>query len=64
VASNVQARSLADIVEALTQFAQAGLVVSEENLRSFIRQELALPPEGQRGVVEKSGDRAIEPSGD
>ena len=45
VAANVQARGLDDIVEALTQFAQAGLVVSEENLRSFIREELALPPE-------------------
>jgi hypothetical protein len=45
VAANVQARGLEDIVEALTQFAQAGLVVSEENLRSFIREELALPPE-------------------
>ena len=45
VAANVQARGLEDIVEALTQFAQAGLVVSEENLRGFIREELALPPE-------------------
>ena len=55
VASNVQARSLSDIVEALTQFAQAGLVVSEENLRSFIRQELALPVESQRGVLGPAG---------
>lgn len=45
VVSNVQARGLADIVDALTQLAQAGLVVSEENLRNFIRQELALPAE-------------------
>lgn len=50
VAANVQARGLEDIVEALTQFAQAGLVVSEENLRSFIREELALPPESQSGM--------------
>jgi hypothetical protein len=49
VAANVQARGLADIVEALTAFAQAGLVVSEENLRSFIREELALPPESHTG---------------
>ncbi|HEV2425876.1 MAG TPA: hypothetical protein VGZ29_13690 [Terriglobia bacterium] len=50
VAANVQARGLEDIVEALTRFAQAGLVVSEENLRSFIREELALPPESPSAV--------------
>lgn len=49
VVSNVQARGLADIVDALTQLAQAGLVVSEENLRNFIRQELALPAESTTG---------------
>ncbi len=53
VAANVQARGLEDIVEALTQFAQAGLVVSEENLRTFIREELALPPESQSSVVRR-----------
>jgi uncharacterized protein DUF935 len=51
VVANVQARSLSSMVEALTQFAQAGLVVSEENLRRFIREELALPEESIRGVV-------------
>ncbi|HEV2177364.1 MAG TPA: DUF935 family protein [Terriglobia bacterium] len=51
VAANVQARGLDDMVEALTKFAQAGLVVSEQNLRSFIRKELALPEESSSGVV-------------
>ncbi len=59
VAANVQARGLEDIVEALTQFAQAGLVVSEENLRSFIREELALPPEA---LASDKGQVATEPS--
>jgi len=54
VAANVQARGLEDIVQALTQFAQAGLVVSEENLRSFIREELALPPESPSAVSRPS----------
>jgi len=29
----------------LTQFAQSGLAISDEGLRDFIRQELALPEE-------------------
>jgi Protein of unknown function (DUF935) len=74
VAANVQARGLEDIVEALTQFAQAGLVVSEENLRSFIREELALPPEkpgvagapvssrGRVGALLAAPDGAREPA--
>ena len=62
VAANVQARSLTDIVDALTQFAQAGLVVSEENLRSYIREELALPPESVRRVVAVRGE-AVEEAG-
>jgi len=56
VVSNLQARSLEDMVGSLTQFAQAGLLVSEENLRSFIRDQLALPPEGSRGVVAIQGE--------
>jgi hypothetical protein len=51
VAANVQARALEDIVEALTQFAQAGLVVSDRGLRARIRQDLALPEETQEGIV-------------
>jgi len=62
VAANVQARGLTDIVDALTQFAQAGLVVSEENLRSYIRKELALPGESARGVVAVRGE-AVEETG-
>jgi len=63
VAANVQARGLEDIVEALTQFAQAGLVVSEENLRRFIRQELALPEESSRNVVAIRGEVVDEGTG-
>ena len=51
LAANVQSRGLAALVDALTKFAQAGLVVSEENLRRFIREELALPDESTEGVV-------------
>lgn len=49
VAANVQARGLEELVDALVRFAQAGLLTPEENLRSFIRQELALPAEGASG---------------
>ena len=63
VAANVQARGLTDIVDALTQFAQAGLVVSEENLRSYIREELALPQESKHGVVAVRGEAVEEPGG-
>ena len=62
VAANVQARGLTDIVDALTQFAQAGLVVSEENLRSYIREELALPQESKRGVAAVRGE-VVEEAG-
>ncbi len=51
IAANVQSRGLAALVDALTKFAQAGLVVSEDNLRRFIREELALPEESTEGVV-------------
>ncbi len=47
IGANVQARSLDALVEALTKFAQAGLVVPEESLRRFVRQELALPEESK-----------------
>ena len=49
VAANVQARGLEELVDALVRFAQAGLLRPEENLRNFIRQELALPAEGASG---------------
>lgn len=55
VAANVQSRGLEDIVDALTRFAQAGLVVAEENLRRFIRQELALPEESSVTTVRGRG---------
>src|SRR3989475_1508157 len=60
VAANVQARGLGEIVDALTKFAQTGLVVSEDNLRRFIRQELALPEEGKTGVVAIRGEVVTE----
>lgn len=56
VAANVQARSLEDITDALTAFATAGLVVSEQEVRDFIRQELALPEESRRGIVAIRGE--------
>ncbi len=60
VAANVQSRGLADIVDSLTRFAQAGLVVSEENLRQFIRRELALPEEGPQAVATIRGEKVEE----
>ena len=60
IAANVQARGLGEIVDALTKFAQTGLVVSEDNLRRFIRQELALPEEGKTGVVAIRGEVVTE----
>ncbi len=63
IAANVQARGLEDLVEALTKFAQAGLVVSEDNLRKFIRQELALPEESAVGIVAIKGE-AVTPQGE
>jgi len=60
VVANVQARSLAAITEALTKLATAGLVVSESNLRGFLRAELALPDEGPRDVVAIRGETVAE----
>lgn len=51
IAANVQARSLEEIVGALSSLATAGLVVSEENVRRYIRNELALPEESEAGLV-------------
>jgi hypothetical protein len=45
VAANVQSRDLAELADTLTKFATAGLAISDEDLRRFIRQELALPAE-------------------
>lgn len=60
VVANVQARSLSALVESLTGFAQAGLLVSEENVRRFIREGLALPEESARGVVAIRGEAIAE----
>ena len=59
VAANVQARGLQDIAQALNQFALSGLVVSEDNLRKFIREELALPEESDKGIVAIRGEAVI-----
>ena len=56
VAANVQSRDITELTDSLTKFAQAGLVVSEENLRRFIREELALPEESAEGVVAVKGE--------
>jgi len=45
VAANVQSRDISELADVLTKFATAGLAISDEDLRSFIRQELALPAE-------------------
>jgi len=56
VAANVQSRGLSALVDALTRFAQAGLLVSEQNLRRFIREELALPEESTDRIVSGPGN--------
>jgi hypothetical protein len=56
LAANVQSRSLEAIASALTQFAQAGLVISEANLRRFIREELALPEESTESIATIRGE--------
>jgi hypothetical protein len=58
VAANVQARGLEELVDALVRFAQAGLLTPEENLRHFIRQELALPEESPKGAVAAKNGRS------
>jgi len=58
VAANVQARGLEELVDALVRFAQAGLLTPEENLRQFIRQELALPEESVKGAVAPRNGRS------
>jgi hypothetical protein len=45
VAANVQSRDVAELADTLTKFATAGLAISDESLRDFIREELALPEE-------------------
>jgi hypothetical protein len=60
VAANVQARGLEELVDALVRFAQAGLLTPEENLRQFIRQELALPAESGSGGGVARGAAAEE----
>lgn len=51
IAANVQARQLEDMVDGLTHMAMAGLVVSEKNLRAYIREELAIPEESAEDIV-------------
>ena len=58
--ANVQSRSLGALTDALTRLATAGLVVSESNLRSFLRSELALPDEGPQDVVAIRGEAVAE----
>jgi hypothetical protein len=64
VAANVQARALEDIVDALTRFAAAGLVVSDRGLRARLREDLALPVETQEGVVATGGHATSSTSGE
>jgi hypothetical protein len=51
IAANVEARRLEDIAEWLTKFAGVGLLKSEDNVRNYIRDELALPVESDEGVI-------------
>ncbi len=60
VAANVQSRALEDLVDALTKFAQTGLIASDFGLRAFIRKELALPEETKESVVAIKGETVTE----
>jgi hypothetical protein len=51
IAANVESRRLEDIADALTKFAGVGLIKSEDNVRNYIRDELALPVESDEGVI-------------
>ena len=64
VAANVQSRGLSALVDALTRFAQAGLLVSEQNLRRFIREELALPEESTDRIVSGPGNTIDDAGGE
>jgi len=55
VAANVESRQLQDIAQVLKDLANTGLVVSEANLRTYIREELALPDETSDGIVTPRG---------
>jgi hypothetical protein len=54
IAANVESRRLTDIADALTKFATVGLIKSEDNVRNYIRDELALPVESDEGVIAPS----------
>lgn len=56
IPANVQARSISETTADLVALAQQGLVVSEKNLRSVIRERFALPEESEEGVVAVRGE--------
>ncbi len=55
VAANVQARQLEDIMDVLSKFATSGLILSDEPIRDYIREELGLPAETQEGIYVPQG---------
>jgi hypothetical protein len=61
-AANVQARDIGDMTEWLEKLATAGLIVSEDNLRQFIREEGGLPEESDKGIISIKGE-TVTPEG-
>ncbi|MGH9352733.1 MAG: phage portal protein family protein, partial [Terriglobia bacterium] len=54
--ANVQARSVGENTADLVALAQQGLIVSEKNIRSVIRERFALPEESGEGIVAVRGE--------
>lgn len=60
VPANVQARSIGESTADLAALAQQGLIVSEKNIRSVIREHFALPEESSEGIVAVRGEAVEE----
>lgn len=56
IAANVQARQLEDMVSLLKDLGAAGLVVSDQSIRDWLRKEIAAPDETRDGLVANRGE--------
>jgi hypothetical protein len=55
VIANLESRQLSDMIDGLTKMAQSGILISEDNVRRFIREEWGLPEESDQGIVALRG---------
>jgi ppGpp synthetase/RelA/SpoT-type nucleotidyltranferase len=63
MASNLKAEDDSVVMQQLVTLAQAGLVLSEDNVRSWIRNSLDLPEEGTKGLVLPKGETTEDEPG-